>query len=181
MLEDFTWLKVLIVIVVSMVIQGALLDQIVILGAHPDLMIVLPVTAGIVGGAEVGAVLGFFAGVAGDLLLSTPFGLSALVFVLVGYGAGAVVNSPLGSDFYNARIFGATVGTILGTLIYALIAAVIGQPGIISLHLFETLSVVGLGGLALSPAVFVVWRWALADIRSLGFGPRVPSGGSALR
>lgn len=181
MFEDLTWVKVMIVIVFALVIQDVLLNQIVILGSHPDLMIILPVTAGIVGGAEVGAVVGFFAGGAIDLILVTPFGLSALVFVLIGYGAGAVVRSGLGSDFYNARIFGATVGTIGGTFVYAIVAMVIGQPGIISLHLFETLSVVGLGALVLSPAVFVVWRWALADIRGLGFGPRVPSGGSALR
>ncbi len=180
MIEDPTWLKAAVVIALSLLFQETVLTQVVILGAHPDLMIVLPVTAGIVAGAEVGSVVGFFAGAAADLLLSTPFGLSAFVFALVGYGIGAFVNSPLGHDLYNARLSGSGLGSVVGTLVFAVVASIIGQPGSFSVHLLATFFNVGIGALVFAPVLFVGWRWALSSIRTLGFGPRMPTSGSAL-
>lgn len=181
MFEDLTSVKVGIVILITMVVQDVLLSQIVIFGSHPDAMVLLPITAGIYGGAEIGALVGFAAGIAADLLVATPFGLSAVVFVLLGYGIGAFVASPLGHDFAIARLFGSFAGSLAGTLFFALVAAVIGQPGVFTFHLLSTLLAVGLGGLVLSPLLYAVWQWALADLqRSLG-GARMPSGGSAVR
>lgn len=180
-MENLTWAKVGAVVAVALVVQVVLCNPIVILGAHPDLMVVLPVTAGIVAGPEIGSVIGFVAGMVADLVVPTPFGLSAVVFTLAGYGAGSFVASPYGNDFYNARITGSVLGVIASTLGYALAAAIIGQPGIVTWHLFATLAVVAAGSLVFSPVVFVAWRWALSSIGRLGFGPRVPSGGSALR
>jgi len=180
-LESITWLKVAGVIVLSMFIQDVLLNQIVILGSHPDLMLVLPITAGIAGGAEVGAVIGFFGGIAADLVLSTPFGLSALAYVVIGYAVGSFIASPLGHDFYSARVFGTTLGCIFGTLFYAVVAAFIGQPGILNSQLIVTTVIVGLGGLALAIPVFRAWGWALSDTQRFSLGSRMPSGGSALR
>lgn len=181
MFEDFTWVKVALVIVASMFLQDVLFNQIVVFGSHPDLMIVLTVAAGILGGAEIGAVIGFFAGFAADLLVQTPFGLSAFVYVVVGYAIGSFVNSAFGHDFYSARVFGTFLGSIFATLVYALIAAIIGQPGILTAQLAVTVSVVGIGSLIVAPVVCASWGWALADMRRLGMGSHMPSGGSALR
>ncbi len=181
MFEDLTWLKVAIVLGLSLVLQDVLLNQIVILGAHPDLMIALPVSVAIVAGAEIGAVIGFLAGGAADLLVSTPFGLSAFVFALVGYLVGAFVNSPLGHDFYNARLSGTGLGALFGTFCFALTAALVGQPGILTAHLLSVMVVVGVSAFVFAPGLFMVWRWALSGLRTLGFGPRMPSSGSALR
>ena len=181
MFEDLTWLKVTGVIVASMIVQYVLLDQIDILGSHPDLMLVLPVTAGIIGGAEVGAFMGFFAGIAADLVLPTPFGLSALVYVLIGYAVGAFVSSAIGHDLYSARVLGTTLGCLFGTLFQAIVAAFIGQPGILNSQLIVTTVIVGIGGLVFAIPVFRVWGWALSDMRRFSFGSRMPSGGSALR
>jgi len=169
MFEDLTWLKVTGVILVSMIFQYVFLNQIVILGSHPDLMLVLPVTAGIIGGAEVGAFMGFFAGIAADLVLPTPFGV------------GSFVSSAFGHDFYSARVLGTTLGCLFGTLFQAIIAAFIGQPGILNSQLIVTTAVVGLGGLVFAIPVFRIWGWALSDMRRFSFGSRMPSGGSALR
>ena len=48
-------------------------------GAHPDLLWLLPITAALLDGPETGAIVGFWSGLAFDLVLPTPFGLSALV------------------------------------------------------------------------------------------------------
>ena len=42
------------------------------------------------GGPQLGAIYGFTAGIAIDCFLTTPMGLSALSFALVGYGVGAL-------------------------------------------------------------------------------------------
>ena len=57
-------------------------------GVHPDIMILLPIVAGIVGGPGRGASMGFGAGLVADLFLPTPFGLSALVGCLIGFAVG---------------------------------------------------------------------------------------------
>ena len=54
-------------------------------------MLLLAISAGIAAGPEWGALTGFIAGIAFDLVLQTPFGLSALSYCIVGYlvGSGA--------------------------------------------------------------------------------------------
>lgn len=59
-----------------------------IASVHIDLLLLLVVSVAVVGGREVGAVVGFVAGLIADAFLVTPFGLSALVFSFVGYLVG---------------------------------------------------------------------------------------------
>ena len=57
-------------------------------GVHPDIMVLIPIVAGIIGGPSRGATIGFATGLVADLFLPTPFGLSALVGCLLGFGVG---------------------------------------------------------------------------------------------
>ena len=82
------WSRLAAVIVFGLVIQVALLNQIVVWGAHPDLLVLFPVAAGLVQGPQRGAIVGFIAGLAADLVVQLPFGLSPLTFVLAGFAAG---------------------------------------------------------------------------------------------
>ena len=63
-------------------------------------MLLVAVAGGLVGGPVRGAVLGFAAGIAIDVFLRTPMGLSALVFTLVGYGVGVVSTGVLTPSWY---------------------------------------------------------------------------------
>ena len=58
-----------------LLVQSTVGLDITVAGAHPDIMLLLPVAAGMAAGPEEGAVVGFVAGMAADLLLPTPFGL----------------------------------------------------------------------------------------------------------
>ena len=49
-----------------------------VFGAHGDLLLLVPIAAGLTVGPERGAIAGFVAGLAVDLLVTTPFGLTAL-------------------------------------------------------------------------------------------------------
>ena len=64
--------------------------------AIADVMLLLVLASGMVAGPRTARLCGFFIGVVYDLMLRTPFGLSALTYALIGYAAGylqAVVSS----------------------------------------------------------------------------------------
>jgi rod shape-determining protein MreD len=80
--------KLLLVLLSLLVIQVGIVADLQAFGAMGDLMLLLAIAAGSVGGPNRGALYGFWAGVAYDLMLETPFGLSPLVYALVGYAVG---------------------------------------------------------------------------------------------
>src|SRR5205807_513217 len=67
---------------------------------RPDAMLLVAVLAGLVAGPEKGAVTGFVAGLLADLTLQTPFGLSALVLSLVGFGVGMLQTGILRTSWW---------------------------------------------------------------------------------
>ena len=65
-------------------------SQIRILGVSADLSPLVVAAAGFLAGAVPGAVFGFGVGIFVDLAFAQTLGVSALIFLLVGYGAGRV-------------------------------------------------------------------------------------------
>ena len=78
-------LRVLALVVVTEIVEVALLVHIDILGAHPSFMILIPIVSGYLMGSSTGAVMGFLSGMTADLFVPTPFGLTALVWICTGY------------------------------------------------------------------------------------------------
>ena len=87
---SFPRAKIPLVVLLFLVLHLTVLSRLRIGGAAPDVMLLLAIAAGVVGGPQLGALLGFSAGLVLDLFLETPLGLSALVFCLVGYGVGNI-------------------------------------------------------------------------------------------
>ncbi len=119
-------LKLVLVVFVTLLVQSTIGVDITIFGAHPDLMLLLPIAAGIAGDAEEGAVMGFVAGLAADLLLPTPFGLSALVFCLVGFAVGASTGAVTREVWWFPPLV-ALAASAVAVMLYAVIGAVLGQ------------------------------------------------------
>lgn len=82
-----------LVVLVALVLQISLVADLRVGGVVGDLMLVLVVAAALTGGPDRAATWGFAAGVAYDLVLDTPFGLSALAYALVGYAAGVAASA----------------------------------------------------------------------------------------
>ena len=80
--------RITLVVGLFVTVQQTLMLDLRVGGVHPDVMILLPVVAGIIGGPGRGASMGFGAGLVADLFLPTAFGLSALVGCLIGFGVG---------------------------------------------------------------------------------------------
>lgn len=157
------------IIALVTLLQVSLVPSWRIAGVHPELVFCLPVAAGMLGGVEVGALVGFASGFAIDLFMPTPFGLTALVCTAIGASAGALVDGErLGVDpTVPALAAGfAAVGSLVAELLFALISAAIGTTPLGAVSWLALLLVVpaanALAMLAIHPAV----GWALAVRRT---------------
>jgi rod shape-determining protein MreD len=80
--------RLAVMLVIAALLQTTVAPHIRILGANPDFALIIIVCVALMKGSEIGAVFGFLTGVMVAIALMEPFGLSAFVFVLVGYFAG---------------------------------------------------------------------------------------------
>src|SRR5665647_1496921 len=78
--------RLAVMLVVAALLQTTVAPNIRILGANPDFALIIIVCVALMKGSETGAVFGFLIGMLTAIALMEPFGLSAFVFVLVGYG-----------------------------------------------------------------------------------------------
>jgi rod shape-determining protein MreD len=155
--------KVPLILLTFLVVELTVLDHLRVFGAGPDIMLLLAVVAGIVGGPRVGALFGFAAGIVLDLFLETPMGLSALVFCIVGYAVGNIQGGVLRAAWW-IPVVTTFVASVAGVLAYALTATVVGQPGLVTPHLFVVAAVVGVFNAVVSPFALRLVRWSIADI-----------------
>jgi rod shape-determining protein MreD len=80
--------RLVVVLLVAVLLQTAVAPHLRLLGAYPDFALIAVVCVALLKGSETGAVFGFLTGMLTAIALMEPFGLSAFVFVLVGYLAG---------------------------------------------------------------------------------------------
>lgn len=145
----------------ALVVQTAVLSRVRVAGVVPDAMVLLAAAAAVVGGPAAGAATGFAAGLGIDLFLpSTPLGLSALVFTLVGYATGVVAEGYVRATWW-IPVLTVAVASAAGEVLFALTAAVVGTPGILTGHLATVAGVVAATNAALAPAGLRAAAWAL--------------------
>lgn len=155
--------KAAAVLLTALVLQAAVVSRIGLFGAHGDLLILVPVTAALTIGPERGAMAGFAAGIAVDLLVTSPFGLTALSYCLVGYGVGALQSGVLRATWF-LPIVAAVAGAAFGTTFWAVAATVVGEEGLLGADLGRVVLAVSLlAGVLVLPALRVA-RWVEADL-----------------
>jgi len=153
-------LRLPLVILLAVVAQTALVDRIRVAGVAPDAMLLLAVGAAIVGGPERGAIAGFGAGIAIDLFLqTTPLGLSALVFSVVGYGVGVITGGIVRAAWW-IPILTAAAACAAGEVLFAVAAAVMGHAQLMRPHLATVAALVGLFDGILAPLALRLAAWA---------------------
>ncbi len=162
-----------LVIALVVAIQHSLLDAVRVAGAHPDAMILLPVAAGYAAGPERGAVFGFASGLAADLFLPTPYGLSALVGCLLGFGTGIATRGLVRSSWWLPPVV-AAVATAAGMVAYAILGGVLGQPGMLRSYLAPAVAVAAPAAALLAIPVLRIVAWAVPEP---GPTPGVATGG----
>ncbi len=162
--------KIALVVGVSEMVEVVLLQRVDILGAHPSIMVLVPILAGYIAGPSTGAAMGFVAGSIADLFLPTPFGLSALVWICAGYVAGyasvvlrdeAVPTGTRGQVGSLPIVFVCALFAGSALAGYALLGALFGVPAMLTYYLPQSLPAVIVGAFLGAGPMTVAVRWAL--------------------
>ena len=154
------WVRAALVVLFALVLHTAVFPQLRIAEVRPDLMLLLAVLGGLTAGPQVGAVFGFACGLAVDLLLQTPIGLSALTFSLIGYGVGTFQGVLLRSAMWLTPAV-AAAGSAIGVLAFAVLGAVLGQAHLISPTVLTVMALVAVLNALLSLPTARAVAWAL--------------------
>lgn len=154
--------RLALVVVVALTLQVSLFARFSYEGARPDVVLLVAIAGGLVAGAERGALVGFAAGLAFDALLTTPLGLSALVYCLVGYVVGATGSGVLRASRWVAPAMAATA-SVAGMFLYALVGSLVGQPTFEGPALTDIVVVVAAVNAVLAPLAVRALRWARVE------------------
>lgn len=154
-------LRVALVILIVLMVQQTVMIALRVGGAHPDLLWLLPITAALADGPETGAIVGFWAGIAFDLVLPTPFGLSALVGTILGYSVGALTTAVDPRATWLKPV-AALAGSVAADMLFAVLGAILGQEQMVQIDFVALFLVVGLSSVVLVLPVSRLMRWALA-------------------
>ncbi len=156
-----TWGRLAFVLLMAAIVQVGILDRMDVHNAHPDVFLILVVMLGVMGGAQRGAVLAFAAGLVADLLVSTPFGLSCLCYVLLAFAAGSFA-SLWGARLLNGwRVVIGAVGGVVGALLYAGLLALLDQPGVPPGQVLVVCLVVAVSNAILAVPAALTLSWVL--------------------
>jgi rod shape-determining protein MreD len=142
------------------VVQGTVMLDLRIGGVHPDVMVLLPIVVGIIGGPSRGATIGFGTGLVADLFLPTPFGLSALVGCLVGFAVGLATVALDRSAWWLAPV-AALGGSALYEVTYGALGSVLGQPQMLHVALVRIVVVVSVTNAVLALPAVRLMSWGM--------------------
>jgi rod shape-determining protein MreD len=154
--------KVALVALVLLMVQSTVVQSIHVGGLHPDLLWLLPITAALLAGPEVGALVGFWTGLAFDLVLPTPFGLSALVGSLLGYAVGSTT-AAVDKRAAWLKPVAALIGAVGADMLFAVIGAILGQQQMVQIDFFSLFVIVAISSVIMVFPVSRLMRWALLE------------------
>jgi rod shape-determining protein MreD len=152
-------------LVAALVVQTTIVPNFRVLGVCADLMLLCTVGAALAGGPELGALVGFVAGLMTDLFLqATPLGLSALSYSLVGYAVGSARGTVLQEGWLLAP-GAAFVATAAGVVTFVIAGVMVGQSQLTRvgpLGIVKTATIVGILNAIVAVPVCWVVAWAAA-------------------
>jgi rod shape-determining protein MreD len=156
------------VLFVLVILQTTLFADLDFFGAKGDIMLLLPIAAGINGGRDRGAIVGFLSGITLDLVVhGTPIGFFALGYTLVGYIVGMAQAGVLRAAWW-IPVLTAVGGSLLGVVTLALVGKFLGLEGLFNRHLLMIGSVVAVINAALVLPMMRVVRWSMPVVTSSG-------------
>jgi len=114
------------IIVTAVLLQSTVFSQLRLLGVRPELLYLVTILIALQEGPSEGAIVGFTCGLAQDMLLDQPKGITALTLTLLGYAVGMarqyiVSPSPLVPTIVVA------IGTAVGVAFYEIVTFLLGQ------------------------------------------------------
>jgi rod shape-determining protein MreD len=158
-------LRTLFVLVTVLTIQLGVVANLSVFGVQADLMLLVAIAAGIAAGPDRGAAIGFAAGISYDLMLQTPFGLSALTYAIVAYLVGSLQDSVLRAAWW-IPVATATIASMAGVILYGVLGTVLGED-LVGWELLRVAVIVGILNTIPAPLVIRAMRWATGSVNSV--------------
>jgi cell shape-determining protein MreD len=121
-----------------------------------QILLLCSAASGVAAGSESGAIAGFMY----DMVLTSPFGLSALVFGFAGYMAGGV-NTFAYSPRWWFKMLSVGISSAAAVLIYPAASLVVGVDGLLQTRVLGVALTVGLFNAVLALPAVSLMRWAL--------------------
>jgi rod shape-determining protein MreD len=159
--------RLAVVIVVSVVLQTTLFTHLRVDGVAPELGLVCVLAVAYEDGANTGAVFGFVMGLAMDLFLTTPLGLSAMSYAITGYAVGVFQAGIVRTSPWLAPMLGGA-GGLFGGVVFISVGAVVGQEGFLSVASLKTVLIAALLDALIAPIVFPIVRRAAREPEGSG-------------
>lgn len=144
---------VALVLLTAALLQTTLFPYLMLAGFRPDLLLLVTAVFALHEGALAGLRVGFAAGILTDLLLNqSPVGLSALVYLGVGYTIG-LARPYLAPESVTAPVIMAFLSGLLGTAGYGLLSRLLGDERYTSTLVLQASLFVALYNTLLAPIV----------------------------
>ena len=153
------------VLITLLTIQLGVLANLSIFGVQADLMLLAAIAAGISAGPERGAAIGFASGLMYDLMLQTPFGLSALTYAIMAYLVGSLQDSVLRAAWW-IPVATATAASFVGVILYGVLGTVLGED-LVGWELLRIAVIVAVLNTVFAPFVVRAMRWATGSVNNV--------------
>jgi rod shape-determining protein MreD len=154
-------LRLLLLGLLTVLVQVSAVSQITILGTNADLTPLVVAFVGLLCGSVVGATFGFIAGLFVDMALLQTLGLSSLVYITCGYGAGRLRELRDPQAGATPLIVGA-LATAIATIGFSLMNFLLGIDAPVSfLLLRQIVTTILVNTLISMPLFALVRRWLL--------------------
>jgi rod shape-determining protein MreD len=180
-----TWrigLRLALIVVVTIVLQISFFSYLTLFGTTPNVVPLMVVSLGLLGGGMLGAVCGFATGLLLDSALLQTLGVSSLVLLGAGYLAGRYRE---GAEVSNSLIPPLLAGalTTAAAAGFAAIQLMLGVHTPVSLLVLREIFVQGLLAVVLTIPIYPLIRWALRpaivdDLAVLGARSPISRGAS---
>ena len=149
-----------LLLLAGVILQTGFFSAISLFGGTPNVLPMLVVCLGLLGGAVLGAVCGFSAGLLLDSALLQTLGVSSLVLLAVGYLAGRYreafeVSSPLVPPALAAGL------TLFGSSVYAAIQLMLGVDAPVSLLVIREIILQTVISFVFAIPTYPAVRWVL--------------------
>jgi rod shape-determining protein MreD len=118
------------VVLLAAIVQVVVINRLHLPGGHPDLLVLVVIAFALASGPSRGAVLGFFAGFAADVLPPAGHiaGRLAFAYTIIGYAAGLLEDPEETSVFITILVVAAGSGAAV--ILYAAVGGLLGDARI---------------------------------------------------
>jgi len=156
------WTRLVLVASVLLGFQTTLFNDMRPFGVMTQVMVLFAACAGVIYGAEIGAVAGLIIGLMYDCVLTTPLGLASLVLGATAFVAGAFPYFVRDSSWWNKAI-AVAIASAVGEILFPIAQALVGLGGWVQWRIFVVAAVVALINMVLAPLLMPVVRWTLKE------------------